>query len=62
MCFPLWTFVSSVVDAFVHSTQKSHKKKPIETTPRTGTSATVACILQFVKGVRVSLAFRYPKT
>jgi hypothetical protein len=27
MCFPLWTFVSSVVDAFVHSTQKSHKKK-----------------------------------
>jgi hypothetical protein len=27
MCFPLWTFVSFVVDPLVHSTQKSHKKK-----------------------------------
>jgi hypothetical protein len=62
MCFPLWTFVSSVVDAFVPSTGNPTRKKPIENAPRTGTSATVVCILQFVKGVRVSLAFRYPKT
>jgi hypothetical protein len=60
MCFPLWTFVSSMVSAFCH--RQESQKKTHQNSAHAGTSATVACILQFVKGVRVSLAFRYPKT